>query len=158
MGRHPTAFARPLVWKRPPLTGPDVYKVQARLRALGIYRGALDGVYGPRTCQAVRLFQRYASLAENGAVRRPTWRRLFGPPVFLSGPLYGRALRVTCPPARGMDVRLVQRALAAQGFAPGLLDGAYGPGTSAAVQAFQRAARLTEDGEVGPETWNALLR
>lgn len=158
MGRHPAALMRPLVWKKPPVTGPEVQAAQARLWALGFYQGTVDGVYGPRTYHAVRLFQRFMGLAEDGAVRRRTWERLFSRRILVPGPLYGRALRVTDPPIWGTDVRLIQRALTAEGFAPGPPDGAYGPATSAAVRAFQHAARLAEDGEVGPETWNALLR
>lgn len=37
-------------------------------------------------------------------------------------------------------------------------DGVFGAPTKAALQAFQRAQRLTADGVVGPRTWTALLR
>ena len=42
------------------------------------------------------------------------------------------------------------------GYAPGPIDGEYGPATSAAVTAFQREMKIEVDGVVGPETRKAL--
>jgi putative chitinase len=58
--------------------------------------------------------------------------------------------------ASGEDVRLVQRKLQEHGFPPGPVDGQFGPGTEAAVQAFQRSADLLADGVVGQRTAAAL--
>jgi hypothetical protein len=38
------------------------------------------------------------------------------------------------------------------------VDGGFGPTTKTAVQAFQTAHGLTDDGIIGPETWASLLR
>ncbi len=53
--------------------------------------------------------------------------------------------------ASGPAVADLQRRL---GAAP---DGTFGPGTSAAVRAFQSSRRMTADGVVGPATWAALV-
>lgn len=59
----------------------------------------------------------------------------------------------------GMDPNVViqiQQALAANGFDPGPVDGAFGPNTAAAVAAFQATNGLVVDGQVGVQTANAL--
>jgi hypothetical protein len=55
----------------------------------------------------------------------------------------------------GARVRRLQRALAQLGFDVSA-DGAFGPGTTAAVQSFQEDAGLTADGVAGPETARAI--
>ena len=57
----------------------------------------------------------------------------------------------SCP-----EVNALQTALKNAGFSPGLIDGDFGPGTEAAVAAFQASENLTIDGIAGPQTWNAL--
>jgi peptidoglycan L-alanyl-D-glutamate endopeptidase CwlK len=56
----------------------------------------------------------------------------------------------------GAAVKRLQQALAKAGFSPGRADGAFGPGTEAAVIAFQRGAGLLADGVAGPRTLAAL--
>ncbi len=56
----------------------------------------------------------------------------------------------------GPDVTLLQRTLQGKGFSPGRVDGEFGPGTEAAVMAFQRSQGLLADGIVGPHTAAAL--
>jgi peptidoglycan L-alanyl-D-glutamate endopeptidase CwlK len=56
----------------------------------------------------------------------------------------------------GDDVVALQRALKARGFDPGAPDGDFGPGTEAAVIAFQKSEGLTPDGIVGPQTLDKL--
>lgn len=59
--------------------------------------------------------------------------------------------------AHGDTVIRIQKRLQALGFYEGVLDGAYGPKTDAAVRAFQRARDLTDDGIVGGRTWDYLF-
>ena len=62
------------------------------------------------------------------------------------------------PGDNGAQVKVLQRALAHLGYAPGSVDGDYGPSTIAAVKRFQQASKLTADGIVGPSTLRALKR
>jgi peptidoglycan hydrolase-like protein with peptidoglycan-binding domain len=54
------------------------------------------------------------------------------------------------------QVRVLQRRLFAAGFAPGPVDGLYGPRTASAVARFQTASGLAADGIAGPRTLAAL--
>jgi peptidoglycan L-alanyl-D-glutamate endopeptidase CwlK len=56
----------------------------------------------------------------------------------------------------GPAVAALQQALRDHGFPPGAIDGDFGPGTAAAVVAFQRSEGLVADGVVGPRTAAAL--
>ena len=56
-----------------------------------------------------------------------------------------------------MDMSEIQQALAARGFNPGAIDGAFGPRTRAAVRAFQLANDLPPDGIPGPLTLAKLV-
>jgi hypothetical protein len=62
------------------------------------------------------------------------------------------------PGDSGAQVRALQRALGALGYGPGKIDGAYGPATTSALERFQKASGLTEDGILGPKTLAALRR
>ena len=150
--------------------GDDVVQVQEALHIYGISPGSIDGVYGPRTEQAVREFQASRGLAVDGIVGPDTTRALWG--VWITDcdgkPCcpgsekqtdsfeIGRLLRIQSPFIRGDDVEDVQDALAVNGYPPGMIDGIYGPRTHGAVIAFQQSRGLTVDGIVGPNTAAAL--
>lgn len=56
----------------------------------------------------------------------------------------------------GAEVRELQASLQQRGFLPGAVDGDFGPGTEAAVKAFQTSEGLLADGVAGPRTLAAL--
>jgi putative chitinase len=56
----------------------------------------------------------------------------------------------------GPDVIALQTRLKDLGFDPNGVDGNFGPGTKAALIAFQKSKGLTADGIAGPQTMNAL--
>lgn len=60
------------------------------------------------------------------------------------------------PGSQGGCVRIIQQRLTDLGYQPGTVDGIYGQNTANAVKVFQQRSGLTQDGVVGPQTWNAL--
>jgi putative chitinase len=56
----------------------------------------------------------------------------------------------------GSDVSSLQARLKELGFNPGTVDGVFGPGTEAALKAFQASEGLVADGIAGPKTIAAL--
>ncbi len=107
---------------------------------------AADGVFGPRTEAAVRLFQKANRLTVDGIVGQSTWRKLV------------RTQRIG---NRGQQVLAVQALFNIYGRThPGFRlaqDGIFGPLTRAAVIRFQRAVGITRDGIVGTVTWRFLV-
>lgn len=65
----------------------------------------------------------------------------------------GRVLRQP-PLTVGNDVKTWQNRMRARGWSL-KADGVYGPASEVVCRAFQREKHLTEDGEVGPQTWAA---
>lgn len=55
------------------MQGPAVEGLQERLRALGLLKGSVDGVFGAETQAAVRAAQRRLSLEPDGVVGNATW-------------------------------------------------------------------------------------
>lgn len=123
--------------------GPEVLMLQKRLQALG-FTLAADGSFGPLTHAALVSFQASRALRPTGLVDADTAAALEeteeGPAILRLG-------------SRGPAVERWQEFLDQQGFAElGGVDGAFGPQTRAATQAFQEKHGLVPDGVVGPRT------
>ena len=56
--------------------GDAIAQLQERLKALGVYNGSVDGVFGPETERAVRQAQRNSNIEPDGIVGPATWRAL----------------------------------------------------------------------------------
>ncbi|MEH2288120.1 peptidoglycan-binding domain-containing protein [Nostoc sp.] len=57
--------------------GERVSELQAALKLLGFYSGAVDGIYSENTATAVSRFKQAAGLNPDGVVDASTWQRLF---------------------------------------------------------------------------------
>ncbi len=82
--------------------GAAVTELQAMLRLLGFYGGAVDGTFSDRTQAAVTAFQRAAGVTADGVVGTATWNRLLPPATGTQAgtPAPAPATRPTNPPAQ----------------------------------------------------------
>lgn len=124
----------------------QVRALQRRLASAGYAPGPIDGRYGPLTEQAVKRFQSARGLRVDGIAGPITLATL------------GRSSAVLYPGAGyeghgSKRVRALQRRLVSAGYAPGPIDGRYGPLTQQAVKRFQSARSLQVDGIAGPQTF-----
>ncbi len=168
-------------------TGETVSQLQATLRLLGFYQGAVDGSYSASTQAAVVRFQTATGLSADGITGPSTWRKLLPSPediaVEASQPSAATQTTDTTsvdtspaadagtttesspsdspilrPNVEGSAVAQLQKELTQLGYYSGPIDGAYGELTQAAVREFQADQQLEADAIVGPSTWDALTR
>jgi peptidoglycan hydrolase-like protein with peptidoglycan-binding domain len=166
--------------------GIEVTELQAVLKLLGYFDGAVDGVYGDSTVGAVSRFQQAAGLGKDGIVGSATWDRLFPPDrgsstaglsvipspsttqaggdSFAPKPASEAAQSppIDFPLLRlgmsGPAVTRLQERLRAIGVLSGTIDGVFGAETQSAVKAAQAKFQLEADGIVGSATWSALMQ
>ncbi|RDY72243.1 hypothetical protein DXT76_02465 [Halobacillus trueperi] len=120
----------------------NVRDLQTKLQKLGYQPGPIDGIYGPRTKQAIIAFQHQEGLEVDGSAGPLTTNRMHartypGYPVHFG--------------SKGSVVQRIQRVVGTKE------DGHFGPLTEAAVCAFQQQHRLKVDGVVGPNTWRKMF-
>ena len=94
-------------------TGNKVSEVQSKLKQWGYYDGALDGVYGAKTFEAVKLFQRKNGLKVDGVVG-PQTAAAMGITLTGTGPASDYQPSRGGGTASGGDVYLLARAVHAE--------------------------------------------
>lgn len=125
--------------------GPNVRTIQFLLRNFSSATRflAADGIFGPQTAQAVRLYKESRGLPVDGIVGTRTWDQL----THEFGVARGD---------RGPDVKAAQVQLRKNGYRI-TIDGVFGPRTEGAVRAAQQRYGLTVNGVVDATTWRALV-
>ncbi len=162
-------------------TGDAVWQLQTKLKELGYYKGTVDGEYGSGTTNAVIAFQDVNGLKADGVAGEQTQDKLYSyyaipkpdsyatkAPGSTNAPRATNTPKPTATPnlsnARylkvgmsGSDVRQVQNRLIALGYLRGTADGNYEGATEYAVIAFQKKAKIWDDGIAGKDTQTALF-
>lgn len=115
---------------------------------------AIDGVFGSKTEDAVKMFQSKMFLVQDGIVNNKTWLSLYkGAPVDM--PVLKKG-------STGELVKQMQDRLFTDGYYDGELtmnnhaskvDGIFGSQTESAIKNLQKNSGLTVDGIVGERTW-----
>lgn len=167
-GRYPDTV-------KPGEKGNNVRLLQYILNLLSDYysyipRITIDGVYGPKTQEIVKEFQRKQALTPDGVVEPKTWQKLLvaylGIEKFLSpdkklpeSPLVPQLVLKLGD--EGDDVKKLQELIndlskVYENIPSVAEDGIYGEKTQAAVKKIQELFGLSADGTAGPKTF-ALL-
>ena len=134
-------------------TGAAVEDVQQRLITTGhLAEGGVTGVFDDATVAAVREFRKQEGLPDADEVDGKTWAAL----VDASYHLGDRTLYLRMPYFHGNDVKELQSALGALGFACGGADGIFGAYTEDALRTFQTNMGLPTDGIAGAYTYAAI--
>lgn len=159
-------------------TGPGVQLLQYFLAIVGEYYDQLprwqvnqiDGVFGPRTREAVEAYQRMMGLTVDGIVGRTTWNTLVStyqsvlavqPDQGFLGEVAGLPDIFLVEGMRGEAVREAQELIniIARGYpeVPSVaVDGIFGPATRNSVSVIQSISGLPATGAIGPLTWEEM--
>jgi peptidoglycan hydrolase-like protein with peptidoglycan-binding domain len=154
-------------------TGPEVKRVQQRLKDLTYNVGSADGDFGKQTEDAVKAFQIRNNLQADGQVGAATMNRLFSSQALrprataTPKPTAKPTPRMTATPkiaaniylksgSRGSEVRQMQRRLIELGYLAGEPTGVFDSATEAAVYAFQQRNTAYADGIAGQLTLTKL--
>ena len=131
-------------------SGPDVEGVQQRLYELGYLdnKANIQGNFGERTEEAVKVFQKKNELTADGKVGDHTLEMLYGEDVVSNAYRLGDQNQV---------IKDCQLALKKMGYITFKPDGEMGKATVSAIKAFQQANGLTRDGALGPVTRDMIL-
>ena len=131
--------------------GDAVSAIQQPLYDLGYYDYYVDGIFGPRTQNAVKLLQFDLDRPVTGVADAELQR------IILSGKLsaYDPYLQLTRG-NRGMRVRTMQERLRELGYLADAADGIFGPRTMKAVQLFQYENGLPESNTATRQTLKLL--
>ncbi|MFO1103318.1 MAG: peptidoglycan-binding protein [Methylocystis sp.] len=128
-------------------TGDDVKRIQrvfARDKVLG--PDDVDGVFGPRTEQAVKDFQQSNGLTVDGIVGPITWSHVHP---------YREASPTLQAGSTGPVVAKLQGVLKTGFGYSGAIDGIFGPVTEAVVRQYQTNSGLPVTGIMDERTWLA---
>ena len=128
-------------------TGDDVKRLQrvfARMKVLA--SDDLDGVFGPRTEDAVKDFQESNGLVVDGVVGPITWSHVHP---------YREASPTLQAGSLGPVVAMLQAVLKTGFGYTGAIDGIFGPATEAVLRQYQTDSALPVTGVLDEQTWMA---
>lgn len=150
------------------ISGADVKMMQDRLKKLGFFPNNVvsNSVFGPTTESSVKAFEKANGIKVDGIVDQATWQVMFGDQKSTnslpSSP--STSSKVNRPNlylgSNGVLVTELQLKLQTLGYFPKnvLVNGNFGPTTKKSVMVFQKAKGISQTGNVGPLTWEALSK
>jgi peptidoglycan hydrolase-like protein with peptidoglycan-binding domain len=136
---------------------PPVRAVQRELAARGFDVGPEDGTQSEKTRAAISAYEKAQGLPVTGAATDELLRHILlggsASPAGATG-----SVDAGTKGKADAKVKVVQKALADLGYAPGPVDGAMGTATARAITSFQHDRKIAETGRITPELLRELNR
>ena len=142
----------------------DAEMIQTRLVELGLYKGAIDGIWGKGSRAGLKAFKEQNSLKDPEKWDKETQVLLFGgsgQPAQASEEPDEESItsgEVLLNPDNAKEARLIQKRLAELGLYKGPIDGIWGKGSRAGLKAFKEKNSLGAPDKWDEETQKALFR
>lgn len=147
MGRKPVESTIPLSKGS---TGTLVTQLQTRLKALGFYSGAVNGVMGTSTVTAVKAFESASGMSKTGKVTQTVWDSIFSDSA-VTGTVVTLSQGSTGPAVTTLQNNLVTLLMLS-----GDVDGSYGSQTAEAVKNYQNTFGFSATGSADTELQNDI--
>ncbi|MDR3494900.1 MAG: peptidoglycan-binding protein [Ancalomicrobiaceae bacterium] len=163
----PVVSLPPAAVATPPVAGISTQlaeRIQQGLKDRGLYTGAIDGIAGPATAEAVKAFERSQGLAPTGEVnehvaqllrsdkvRQPVAAVPVRPVAATQPQPMPQAQPVPPEPLTATNegrLQRVQRALNVAGYGPVRTDGRFDAATSAAIRQYESEHTLPQTGQL----------
>ncbi len=127
---------------------PVVEAVQRELAAAGYYKGAVDGVIGRKTRQAITAYQRAVGLEADGKPSADLADHIRFTREVAEASLFTGTVEASPDAEMRAAVRRVQTGLAELAYSPGEISGELNRQTRDAIMAFERDRNLPQTGEI----------
>lgn len=130
---------------------PVVEEVQRQLLAGGYYKGAVDGVVGKRTQQAIEAYQQDMGLELTGEPSAALAEHIRYTRQIAEASLFTGSIEPNPDAVARAEIRRVQTGLAELAYSPGEISGDMSEETRVAIKQFQYDRGLEQTGEIsGP--------
>jgi peptidoglycan hydrolase-like protein with peptidoglycan-binding domain len=143
-----------------PAVPQDAEKIQSRLADLGLYKAPIDGIWGKGSRAALMAFKQQNALGSSDKWDKETQIALFreageAPGDSQESISSGSAL---LNPSSSQDARKIQTRLQELGLYKGPIDGLWGKGSQAALNAFKKQNSLADPDKWDKETQMLLFK
>ncbi len=142
----------------------DAEMIQTRLVELGLYKGAIDGIWGKGSRAGLKAFKEQNSLKDPDKWDKETQILLFGgsaQAAQASGEPDEESIasgEVLLNPDNAKEARIIQKRLAELGLYKGPIDGIWGKGSRAGLKAFKEKSSLGTPDKWDKEAQKALFQ
>ena len=137
---------------------PVVEAVQRELAAAGYYEGAIDGIVGRKTKQAIEIYQRDVGIHVSGEPSQDLADHIRFTREVSEAALFTGSIEPDPDAEARARVRRIQTGLAELAYSPGEINGELTGQTRKAIIAFQHDRKMPETGEISDQLLTELRK